>query len=49
MHHFEIDCLKNKPDLIIVVGDVDSTLACALVSRKLNIEYNILVKHRDIK
>ena len=31
--------LKNKPsDLVIVVGDVTSTMACAIVSRKLNIK-----------
>lgn len=34
---FEKDCIAHMPDIIIVVGDVDSTLACALVARKLNI------------
>lgn len=34
---FESDCIKNNPSCIIVVGDVDTTLACSLVARKLNI------------
>jgi UDP-N-acetylglucosamine 2-epimerase (non-hydrolysing) len=32
---FEKVCVKEKPDLIIVVGDVNSTLACSLVAAKL--------------
>jgi UDP-N-acetylglucosamine 2-epimerase (non-hydrolysing) len=32
---FEKVCLELKPDLVIVVGDVDSTIAAALVARKL--------------
>jgi UDP-N-acetylglucosamine 2-epimerase (non-hydrolysing) len=32
---FEEVCLDLKPDMVIVVGDVDSTLAAALVARKL--------------
>lgn len=34
---FEKVVIKNKPDLVILVGDVNSTIACALVSAKLNI------------
>jgi len=34
---FEESCLKLKPRLVIVAGDVNSTLACALVAAKLNI------------
>lgn len=34
---YERICLATKPDWIIVVGDVNSTLACALVGTKLNI------------
>tara|TARA_B100000989_G_scaffold2978_1_gene2068 strand:- start:1238 stop:2350 length:1113 start_codon:yes stop_codon:yes gene_type:complete len=34
---FELDCLKHNPHCIIVVGDVDTTLACSLVANKLNI------------
>jgi UDP-N-acetylglucosamine 2-epimerase (non-hydrolysing) len=35
---FEKILLKEKPDLIIVVGDVNSTVACSLVASKLNIK-----------
>jgi len=32
---FEKVCLEEKPNLVIVVGDVNSTLACSLVAAKL--------------
>jgi len=32
---FEQACLRDRPDLVIVVGDVNSTLACALTAAKL--------------
>ncbi len=35
MLSFEKLCLKEKPDLVLVVGDVNSTLACSLVAAKL--------------
>jgi len=38
MIEFEKVLLKEKPDLIIVVGDVNSTVACSLVAAKLNIK-----------
>lgn len=38
MIEFEKVILKEKPKLIIVVGDVNSTLACALVAKKLFIK-----------
>ncbi len=35
MMEFEKVCLEERPDLVIVVGDVNSTIAAALVARKL--------------
>jgi UDP-N-acetylglucosamine 2-epimerase (non-hydrolysing) len=35
---FEPVVLKEKPDWVVVVGDVNSTLACALVCAKMNIK-----------
>ena len=32
---FEPVCIKEKPDWVVVVGDVNSTLACSLVAAKL--------------
>jgi UDP-N-acetylglucosamine 2-epimerase (non-hydrolysing) len=37
MIKFERVCLQEKPDLVIVVGDVNSTMACAIVAKKLAI------------
>jgi UDP-N-acetylglucosamine 2-epimerase (non-hydrolysing) len=37
MVRFEELCLQLKPDAVLVVGDVNSTLACSLVAAKLNI------------
>lgn len=34
---FEELCLSERPDLVLVVGDVNSTLACSIVAKKLNI------------
>ena len=38
MKAFEPVVLKENPDWVVVVGDVNSTLACALVCAKLNIK-----------
>ena len=38
MLEFEKILLNEKPDLVIVVGDVNSTIACSLVASKLNIK-----------
>lgn len=35
MVDFEKACLEYKPDLVVVVGDVNSTVACSLVASKL--------------
>src|SRR3989339_1444203 len=35
---FEKVCLEVKPELVIVVGDVNSTIACALTAVKLGIK-----------
>lgn len=37
MLRFEPVILQEKPDLVVVVGDVNSTLACSLVAAKLHI------------
>ncbi|NUN13761.1 MAG: UDP-N-acetylglucosamine 2-epimerase (non-hydrolyzing) [Myxococcales bacterium] len=37
MIDFEKVCLEHKPAMVIVVGDVNSTIACALVAAKLGI------------
>ncbi|HNO74288.1 MAG TPA: UDP-N-acetylglucosamine 2-epimerase (non-hydrolyzing) [Nitrosomonas mobilis] len=34
---FEEYCLGNRPDAVLVVGDVNSTLACSIVAQKLHI------------
>lgn len=35
---FEPICLREKPDWVVVVGDVNSTMACTLVAAKLGIK-----------
>jgi UDP-N-acetylglucosamine 2-epimerase (non-hydrolysing) len=37
MVSFEQVCLEDRPDLVLVVGDVNSTLACSIVAKKLQI------------
>lgn len=37
MRGFEPVVLNEKPDVVIVVGDVNSTMACALVAKKLGV------------
>ena len=38
MTAFEPICLEQKPDAVLVVGDVNSTIACGLVAVKLGIK-----------
>ena len=37
MKRFEPFVLSSKPDMVVVVGDVNSTIACGLVAKKLNV------------
>lgn len=37
MIEFEKVCLKEKPDFVMVVGDVNSTVACTLTAKKIGI------------
>jgi len=50
MTGFEKVCLNEKPDFVLVVGDVNSTAACTLVAAKLNIKtihYEAGLRSRD--
>lgn len=38
MIKFEEVCLRDRPDWVIVVGDVNSTMACTIVAAKLGIK-----------
>lgn len=38
MVKFEAELLANQTNLVLVVGDVTSTLACSIVAKKLNID-----------
>ena len=38
MMAFEKVCLEEKPNWVVVVGDVNATLACSITAKKLNIK-----------
>lgn len=38
MVKFEEICINSKPDYVMVVGDVNSTLACSIVAKKLTLK-----------
>jgi UDP-N-acetylglucosamine 2-epimerase (non-hydrolysing) len=38
MVEFEKEVIENRPDLVLVVGDVTSTMACSIVAKKLCIK-----------
>jgi len=42
MTAFEELCQDERPDLVIVVGDVNSTLACSVVAKKLLIDVAVV-------
>lgn len=35
---FEAELIKHKPDLVLVVGDVTSSMACTIVAKKMQID-----------
>ena len=37
MVEFEKVCMRERPDMVIVVGDVNSTMACTITAKKLGI------------
>ena len=38
MVRFERELIKNPADVVLVVGDVTSTMACSITAKKLNVE-----------
>lgn len=38
MVKFEKELLENKPDVVLVVGDVTSTMACTITAKKLGVD-----------
>ena len=45
MEQFEPVLLRHRPSWVVVVGDVNSTLACALVTSKLRTELECRIAH----
>jgi UDP-N-acetylglucosamine 2-epimerase (non-hydrolysing) len=40
MIEFEKELISNRPDIVVVVGDVTSTMACSIVAKKLQLKVN---------
>lgn len=38
MTGYEETCASDRPDMVIVVGDVNSTLACSIVAKKMQVQ-----------
>jgi UDP-N-acetylglucosamine 2-epimerase (non-hydrolysing) len=38
MVEFEKVCMEERPDVVVVVGDVNSTLACSITAKKMSIK-----------
>ena len=38
MKRFEPELLQHRPDMVVVVGDVNSTIACALTTSKCRVK-----------
>lgn len=38
MIEYEKVCIEHKPDLVIVVGDVNATMACSITAKKLGVK-----------
>lgn len=47
MERFEPVLLEARPDWLLVVGDVNSTIACALVAAKLKHELGLRIAHLE--
>lgn len=48
---FEKELMENRPDLVLVVGDVTSTLACSIAAKKLQIDVGHVeggIRSRDL-
>lgn len=47
MKHFELQLLEHRPQMVMVVGDVNSTIACALCATKVQIPSENLLRLRQ--
>ncbi|MCZ6820034.1 MAG: UDP-N-acetyl glucosamine 2-epimerase, partial [Calditrichaeota bacterium] len=47
MKRFEPELLQHRPDMVVVVGDVNSTIACALTTSKCRVKSESLAAFRQ--